>query len=91
MCISEEIFAKSEERSVIREVCSDRSMSFNVVSITGCPEVGKAAMDECRAWLLRRELKAWASICGMGGRCGGASILILALAGLFRRLSPSGG
>lgn len=56
--MSEDFFENSEERSVIREVCSDNNMSFRVVSMTGWPEVGKDAMDEYKAWLERRGLKA---------------------------------
>lgn len=86
----EVILVKSEERLVIREDCKDRSMSLRVESITGWPEVGKEVIEECKAWLDKRGLKAWASICGCGDRCGGALRHILAFARLPVRGSHSG-
>lgn len=48
------------EKLIMREDCKDNDMSFMVVSRTGCPDVGKAAMDywrwrpilSGRSWLL---------------------------------------
>lgn len=75
----------NDERSVIKENCSDSSMSFNVVSITGWPVVGNDAM-ECRAWLDSRGLKACVSICDCAVT---ASIIMHALTGLPVRGFPS--
>lgn len=59
-----------------------------MVSITDCPDVGKEAMEDFRAWLYWKWLKAWASICEED--CGGSgSIRMRAFAGLpVMGLSP---
>lgn len=85
-CMSVDILVNREERSVISEDWSDSSMSFRVVSITGCPMVGKEAMEDCKAWFDWKGLKAWASICAGGG----GSIRMQAFAGLpVMGLSPA--
>lgn len=66
--MSLEIFVNGDERSVINDHLSVNSISLRVVPITGCPVVGKDAMEECWAWLNVRVLKAWASICDGSGK-----------------------
>lgn len=65
-------------------------MSFRVVSITGWPEVGKEAMEECKAWFMEKGFGAWASISRRCVRSGSVSSRILAFAGLPGRGSHSG-
>lgn len=36
------------EKLIMKEDCKDNNMSFIVVSSTGCPDLGKAAIEDWR-------------------------------------------